>query len=682
MFSFKKKKIEPTAEKAESVQADTSRPQADDFAYAQLDASIHDKKFQTKPTTFFKDAMKRFVKNRSSVVATAILLTLISMAIIVPLADQNNIKTDQKISAYLPPRWWGVNKNGFLDGTGFVSDAVIDPDTNELAAKLDGDGKKTSTYDYYERAIIAGTKTTRVVQYNVMSKIILAYGRGGSIIFTDGDSAKNGKMTSPNFDYVMADDATFDVTFDSTMAKASPKTVYRPILMADYNSDSTYDETIALSNFTDSTNALSLTGITAAVSASNAYQSAGAPASFKASFGFEVQASATSSPSIYLEKVVATSANGKMDLSSVAFTDATQKMASKTPYSARANGQVSLANSKVILASFRYDYYEAAFGVYTDTMDPDTINAFIKKGWMTYEFVDHGSATGDYPAGAFSLTKEGETYCPIRSVKGEYYSSFSGITTRTLTCEISLYRLDYYKGLIPSCQYPKYFFGTDSSGFDFFKVVFSGLLTSLELGLLSAVINIVIGLIWGAISGYFGGWTDILMERFTEILGGVPWIVMMTLIILVMKSSFWTFLLALCLTGWMGVAGLTRSQFYRYKGREYVLASRTLGASDARLIFKHILPNGIGTIVTSTAFMIPSVIFSEATISYLLPGLLSFGGKTSFGVTLSYAQEDIQTHPYLIVSASIVMMLIMISFNLFGNGLRDAFNPSLKGSED
>ena len=230
---------------------------------------------------------------------------------------------------------------------------------------------------------------------------------------------------------------------------------------------------------------------------------------------------------------------------------------------------------------------------------------------------------------------------------------------------------------------PRMIFGTNQNGQDFFKIVFSGLLTSLGLGLLAAIINIFVGLVWGAVSGYFGGITDMVMERVMEILGGMPWIVLMTLIVLLLGSGFWTLLLALCLTGWMGIAGTTRSQFYRFKGREYVLASRTLGASDARLIFKHILPNGIGTIVTGAVLMIPGVIFTEANVAYLLPGVLQYeGGIVSFGLTLSDAQSYLNHYPYLIVSASIVMVLIMIAFNLFGNGLRDALNPSLKGADN
>jgi oligopeptide transport system permease protein len=132
----------------------------------------------------------------------------------------------------------------------------------------------------------------------------------------------------------------------------------------------------------------------------------------------------------------------------------------------------------------------------------------------------------------------------------------------------------------------------------------------------------------------------------------------------------------LTLTGWIGTSSLTRSQFYRYKRREYVLASRTLGASDWRLIFRHILPNSIGPIVTSSVLLIPGIIFSEATISYLGIGLQ---GLPSLGVALSQAQEYLATSPYLIGWGSVIISILMISFNLFGNGLRDAFNPSLKG---
>jgi oligopeptide transport system permease protein len=211
-----------------------------------------------------------------------------------------------------------------------------------------------------------------------------------------------------------------------------------------------------------------------------------------------------------------------------------------------------------------------------------------------------------------------------------------------------------------------------------FKYVFEGLRTSLLLGVLTFVVCFLFGLVWGAICGYFGGTVDLIMERFTDILSGVPWIVVMTLIIIHLGSNFWTFALALCMTGWIGTAARTRTQFYRFRGREYVLASRTLGASDARLIAKHILPNALGTIITGSVLMIPSVIFSEATISYLGLGLKNV---SSLGVILSDNQSELLTSSYLLIFPAVVIALVMISFNLFGNGLRDAINPSLKGEE-
>ena len=153
----------------------------------------------------------------------------------------------------------------------------------------------------------------------------------------------------------------------------------------------------------------------------------------------------------------------------------------------------------------------------------------------------------------------------------------------------------------------------------------------------------------------------------------------MTIIILKFDSTFGTFALALCLTGWIGTASTTRTQFYRFRGREYVLASRTLGASDARLIAKHILPNAMGTIITGAVLMIPSVIFSEATISYLG---LGFRNLSSLGVILSDNQKNLLSYPFQLIFPSVVIALIMISFNLFGNGLRDAINPSLKGEDE
>ena len=389
--------------------------------------------------------------------------------------------------------------------------------------------------------------------------------------------------------------------------------------------------------------------------------------------------------SLLIEEIKATSSSASSDVSNANMIDATVSltaMAKKTNpdenYALLGEVATNVYHSISTTGSFRYDYYTAAFGIYYLNVPQHEIDDYVARGWMKYVWSEHEGKGNTENLYTFEILDP--VHCPIRAIYWQdYVNSDTGVSYKQAYCARSYYRYLYAQGRIGACEVPSYFFGTDKNGKDFFKLVFSGLLTSLALGALSASINIFIGLIWGSVSGYFGGWTDIIMERVTEILGGMPWIVMMTLIVLLLGSNFWTLLLALCLTGWIGISGVTRSQFYRYKGREYVLASRTLGASDARLIFKHILPNGIGTIVTSAVLMIPGVIFTEANIAYLLPGALAFSGANSFGVTMSNVQADLSVYPYLIVSASLVMALIMISFNLFGNGLRDAFNPSLKG---
>ena len=143
-----------------------------------------------------------------------------------------------------------------------------------------------------------------------------------------------------------------------------------------------------------------------------------------------------------------------------------------------------------------------------------------------------------------------------------------------------------------------------------------------------------------------------------------------------------SFLFAFVLTGWIGMAALTRKQFYRFKGQEFVLAARTLGASDRRLMFKHIFPNGLGTIVTSVALVIPSMIYSETNLSYLGIVNLEAGNTTSVGTLISAGQKSIMAGAgFVALFPCAFLVLLMLSFNLFGNGLRDALNPSLRGSE-
>ena len=234
---------------------------------------------------------------------------------------------------------------------------------------------------------------------------------------------------------------------------------------------------------------------------------------------------------------------------------------------------------------------------------------------------------------------------------------------------------------------PAHYLGTDGQGYDIFVRLAYGLRTSLLIAVFVSAINLIFGAVYGAVEGYYGGWVDLIGERISDILSGIPFMVLATLVQLHFVSTgimpaFAGVLLAFCLTGWISVAYRVRTQFYRFKNQEYVLAARTLGAKDGRLMFKHIFPNALGTIITSSILIIPSTILSETTLSYL--GIVNFQGatSTSLGTMLANGKEYLSTDPHIIMMPAIAISLLMISFNLFGNGLRDAFNPSLRGVEE
>ena len=228
-------------------------------------------------------------------------------------------------------------------------------------------------------------------------------------------------------------------------------------------------------------------------------------------------------------------------------------------------------------------------------------------------------------------------------------------------------------------------FGTNQNGQDVLTRLAAGARFSLVLAVCISAVNLFIGAMYGAIEGFYGGTIDIVMERISDILGGMPSMVVMSLFQLHLASKVgpvWSMVFAFVLTGWLGMAARTRMQFYRFKHQEYVLASRTLGASDRRLIFKHIFPNAMGTLITGSVLSIPGVIFSESSLTYLGIVNLESSTQTSVGTLLSKGNNLLKDYPHIILFPALFISLLEISFNLFGNGLRDAFNPSLKGIED
>ena len=306
----------------------------------------------------------------------------------------------------------------------------------------------------------------------------------------------------------------------------------------------------------------------------------------------------------------------------------------------------------------------------------------IIPNYWKYDVTEENNLIPEYN----SLRIEGED--GIREDGKQYFYAYGrkvdgGIEVRAEYYEYYIYQHTEVKK--DGIDEPLFLFGTTQTGKDIFACLAYGARFSFIFATVVAAVNFVVGVIWGSISGYFGGKVDLFMERFSEILGSVPTIIVITLLKYHMGSTSQVIVLfiAFFATGWIGMAGRTRMQFYRFKNQEYVLAARTLGASDARIMFKHIFPNGLGTIVTSVALVIPSMIYSETSFTYLGIINLEAGNTTSVGTLIAAGQQSIMANAgYVALFPCAFLVLLMLSFNLFGNGLRDAFNPSLRGSED
>ena len=264
-----------------------------------------------------------------------------------------------------------------------------------------------------------------------------------------------------------------------------------------------------------------------------------------------------------------------------------------------------------------------------------------------------------------------------------YYEYAGGGNFETAQYKVRVLYYNYYR--YKNGFEPNYILGTDSQGYDLALRMAGGIKLSLLVAICVSFINFIIGAVYGAIEGYYGGLTDLILERISDILSGVPFIIVATLFQIHLAAKVGavpSLLFAFVLTGWIGTASRVRTQFYRFKNQEYVMAARTLGARDSRIIWKHIFPNSLGTIITSCALVIPGVINSESMLSYLGIVKLGSAGSTSLGTLLSDASSIWTNYPHLMIYPALILSLLMICFNLFGNGLRDAFNPSLRGVED
>ncbi|WP_289136877.1 ABC transporter permease [uncultured Brevibacillus sp.] len=222
----------------------------------------------------------------------------------------------------------------------------------------------------------------------------------------------------------------------------------------------------------------------------------------------------------------------------------------------------------------------------------------------------------------------------------------------------------------------EHWFGTDKFGRDIFVRAMYGARISLTIGVAAAAINLVIGVIYGGISGYFGGKVDMIMMRIVDILIGVPELLYIILLMMFLGNTIESILLAMSLTYWIGTARMVRSQVITLKHQEYVLAAKATGSSNMRILFKHLIPNSMGPIIVTVTFLVPSAIFTEAFLSFLGIGIQV--PMASWGTLVNDAIPTIFTQPYQMLFPAIAISITMFALNFIGDGLRDALDPRLK----
>ncbi|MFA6209398.1 MAG: ABC transporter permease [Candidatus Obscuribacterales bacterium] len=222
----------------------------------------------------------------------------------------------------------------------------------------------------------------------------------------------------------------------------------------------------------------------------------------------------------------------------------------------------------------------------------------------------------------------------------------------------------------PSSQH---LMGTDELGRDLLSRIVYGARLSIAIGLTTAAVAFLIGTLYGAVSGYFGGKVDTLLMRGVDIAYSLPDLLVMILIGVLLGRGTVGILIALGLVSWMGTARLVRAQFLQLKNEEFIEAARAQGQSGLNIVFKHLLPNAIGPIIVALTFTVPSAILSESTLSFIGLGLSP--PACSWGTLASDGWRSLRAHPHLIFFPSLFIFMTVLSFNFLGDGLRDALDP-------
>ncbi len=229
------------------------------------------------------------------------------------------------------------------------------------------------------------------------------------------------------------------------------------------------------------------------------------------------------------------------------------------------------------------------------------------------------------------------------------------------------------KNLTPSSQY---WLGTDNLGRDLFSRIWAGARASIIIALVATALKLIFGTLYGALMAHFGGWVDEVLMRIIEVINSIPSLLITILIMMVLGNSLFSLLVALSITAWCNTARQVRGMIKQLRESEYVFAAEVLGAKPVRIIFKHYIPNMLGILILDASTAIPGFIFTEAGLSFLGIGLKS--PAISLGVLISMGQQSMDFYPYQLLFPCLLLCIIVMAFNLLGDGLRDALDPKLR----
>ncbi len=219
-------------------------------------------------------------------------------------------------------------------------------------------------------------------------------------------------------------------------------------------------------------------------------------------------------------------------------------------------------------------------------------------------------------------------------------------------------------------------FGTDQFGRDLWVRTWMGTRISLLIAFVAALLDLTVGVAYGAVSALSGGKVDAVMQRIIEVLVGIPHLIIVILLMMVLPAGIWTIVVALSITGWVNMARLVRAEILKLKNQEFVMAAQVLGTRTPQVILKHLIPNTVGVIVINAMFTIPSAIFTEAFLSFIGIGMQE--PAASLGVLINNGYQVLRNFPHVLIYPAIIIVLIMVCFSTLGDGLRDALDPRMR----